>query len=46
MGTAIGGVAGCLVGGFIGYEGASRAAGRLYDWADANFTSVPETSAP
>jgi len=46
MGTAIGGVVGCLVGGFIGYESASRAAGRLYDWAEAKFTPVPETVAP
>jgi hypothetical protein len=46
LGTAIGGVAGCMAGAFIGYEGASRAAGRVYDWADATFTRVPETAAP
>src|SRR6478752_7942115 len=42
IGTAFGGVAGCLVGGFVGYEGASRAAGRLYDWGEAEFASLPE----
>jgi hypothetical protein len=46
LGTAIGGVAGCIAGGFIGYEGASRAAGRLYDWGEAAFVAVPETAAP
>lgn len=46
IGTALGGVAGCLVGGFVGYEGASRAAGRLYDWGEAEFASLPETAAP
>jgi hypothetical protein len=46
LGTPIGGVAGCIAGAFISYEGASRAAGRLYDWADATFTRVPETASP
>lgn len=46
LGTAIGGVAGCIVGGFIGYESASRAAGRLYDWGEAHFTPVQETAGP
>lgn len=44
MGTAIGGVVGCRR--LICYEGASRAAGRLYDWAEAKSTPVPETVAP
>ena len=45
MGTAVSGIAGWPVRGFIGHEGASRAAGRLYDWAEAKFTPVPETVA-
>ncbi len=45
LGTAIGRVAGCIVGGFIGYEGASAAAGRLYDWGMAHFSQVPELPA-
>ena len=41
-GTAVGGLLGCAAGGFIGYEGSSYAAGRLYDWADGTvFTKVP-----
>jgi hypothetical protein len=46
LGTAIGGVAGCLAGAFIGYEGASETAGRLYDWGEAQFVAAPETVAP
>ena len=41
LGTAIGAVGGCIVGGFIGYEGASAAAGWIYDWAEGTiFTQV------
>jgi hypothetical protein len=46
FGTAIGGVTGCIAGAFIGYEGASRSAGRLYDWGEAQFNAVPEVAAP
>jgi hypothetical protein len=46
IGTAVGGVAGCIAGGFIGYEGASRAAGRLYDWGEAQFRPLEETASP
>jgi hypothetical protein len=46
LGTAVGGIVGCAAGAFIGYEGASHAAGRIYDWADATFTRVPEAQAP
>ncbi|MEO6599770.1 MAG: hypothetical protein ABIQ16_07855 [Polyangiaceae bacterium] len=46
LGTAVGGSVGCLAGAFIGYEGFSRAAGRLYDWGDARFTRIPDSPAP
>ena len=45
LGTAIGGLGGCAVGGFVGYWGFSSAAARVYDWAEGTiFTRVPETS--
>lgn len=41
LGTAIGAVGGCIIGGFIGYEGASYATGWVYDWAEGTiFTPV------
>lgn len=46
VGTAIEGVVGCIAGGFIGYQGASAGAGRLYDWGEATFVPVPEMAAP
>jgi hypothetical protein len=47
LGTAIGGIVGCAVGGFIGYEAASSGAGRAYDWAENTiFTPVPASDTP
>ena len=46
-GTAIGGIGGCIVGGFAGYFAGEAAAGWLYDWAeDTFFTPLPEVSGP
>ena len=46
-GTAVGGVAGCVVGGVGGYWGASWAAAKAYDWVEElYFEAVPETSGP
>jgi hypothetical protein len=43
LGTAIGGFAGCFVGGIGGYVGASWAAGEAYDWVEETyFAPVPE----
>jgi len=47
LGTAIGGLAGCAVGAFIGYATAEAAAGYLYDWAeDTIFTKIQAESGP
>lgn len=47
LGTAAGGVVGCIVGGVGGYMGASYAAGELYDWAEETFfTPLPEVAGP
>lgn len=44
LGTAIGGIVGCAIGGFIGYEGFSAGAAYAYDWAEGTvFTPVPAT---
>lgn len=46
-GTAAGGVAGCIVGGFFGYLGFSWAAGKAYDWVEETyFEDVPQVPAP
>lgn len=43
LGTAIGGIGGCIVGGIGGYAGASWAAGHAYDWVEETFfEKVPE----
>lgn len=47
LGTAIGGIVGCVSGGFIGYEGFSAGAARVYDWAEGTiFTPVPVSDTP
>lgn len=47
LGIAIGGIAGCVVGGFIGYEGFSAGAGSVYDWAeDTIFVRVSASDKP
>lgn len=45
LGTAIGGIGGCIVGGIGGYAGASWAAGHAYDWIEETFFEpLPEAS--
>ena len=47
LGTAIGGVGGCIIGGVGGYFGGSALAGEVYDWAENTFfTPLPEVAAP
>lgn len=46
LGTAAGGISGCIIGGIAGYAGFSQVGGVVYDWADATFTPLPETDAP
>jgi hypothetical protein len=42
-GTAVGALAGCVVGGIGGYAGASWAAGQVYDWVEETyFEPAPE----
>lgn len=37
LGTAIGGVAGCIVGGGVGYWGGEKLGETVYDWAEGTF---------
>ena len=47
LGTAIGGIGGCIIGGGGGYWAASSAAGVVYDWGeDTFFTPLPSVAAP
>lgn len=47
LGTAVGGIGGCIIGGIGGYLGGSILAAEVYDWAeDTFFTPLPEMSAP
>src|SRR5579885_1247370 len=47
LGTVIGGLGGCIVGGIAGYAGASWAAGKTYDWVEETFFEpLPEMPAP
>ena len=46
LGTAIGGVGGCIIGGYMGYRGGSAMGGAVYDWAEAVFTPVPQIPPP
>lgn len=47
LGTAIGGIGGCIIGGAGGYYTASHLAGQVYDWAeDTVFTPLPAAEAP
>lgn len=44
-GNVVGGLAGCAVGGFIGYLTAERVAGYAFDWAEGTiFTPLAETT--
>jgi hypothetical protein len=47
LGTAIGGIGGCIIGGVGGYYGGSTLAGEVYDWAENTFfTPLPEIEGP
>lgn len=47
LGTAAGGIGGCIIGGIGGYWVASSVAGQVYDWTEGTvFTPLPETSQP
>jgi hypothetical protein len=47
LGTAVGGLAGCVIGGFIGYFTAEAVSGYAYDWAeDTVFTKLPALDQP
>lgn len=47
LGSAIGGISGCIIGGIGGYYGGSAIAGEVYDWADSTFfTPLPEVDGP
>ena len=47
LGTAAGGIVGCVIGGIRGYHGGSVVAGDVYDWAESTrTTALPEASAP
>lgn len=47
FGTAAGGIAGCIIGGYAAYEAGSVAAGEVFDWAEGTlFKPLPETQSP
>ena len=47
LGTAAGGVGGCIIGGMGGYFAGSAVAGEVYDWAaNTVFEPLPESAAP
>src|SRR6266851_361721 len=47
LGTAIGGIGGCIIGGIGGYYGGSIFGGEVYDWAENTFfTPLPEVAGP
>jgi hypothetical protein len=46
LGSAIGGIGGCIIGGIGGYYGGSAIGGEVYDWAESTFfTPLPEVEA-
>jgi hypothetical protein len=47
LGTAVGGIGGCIIGGIGGYYGGSVLGGDVYDWAENTFfTPLPQVAAP
>ena len=47
LGTAAGGIGGCIIGGVGGYFAGEKAGAIVYDWADGTFfTPVPQVAAP
>lgn len=46
VGTAIGGIGGCIIGGVAGYRVGVGIGGTGYDWAQTTFSQVPQIAAP
>ncbi len=46
VGTAIGGIGGCIIGGVAGYRVGVGIGGTVYDWAQTTFSQVPQIAAP
>ncbi|MBN9124946.1 MAG: hypothetical protein J0I60_09530 [Nitrosospira sp.] len=47
LGTAVGGIGGCIIGGIGGYRGGSILASEVYDWAEGTFFKpLPEAAGP
>jgi hypothetical protein len=46
VGTAVGGVGGCIIGGYIGYRAGAKIGNVVYDWGDAKFHPIPQLAAP
>ena len=47
LGTAVGGIGGCIIGGIGGYLGGSLLAADVYDWTEGTFfTKLPEEAPP
>jgi hypothetical protein len=45
-GTAVGGVIGCVIGGYGGYRGGVALGGEVYDWGEAYFAPLPVVETP
>jgi hypothetical protein len=46
VGTAVGGVGACIVGGYIGYRAGVKIGSVVYDWGDGKFHPVPQLATP
>ncbi len=46
IGTAVGGIGGCIIGGYAGYRVGVGMGGTVYDWAKTSFSAVPQVTAP
>jgi hypothetical protein len=45
-GNAIGGIGGCIIGGYFMYKAGEKLGGVVYDWGNATFSPVPQIPAP
>lgn len=46
LGTAAGGVCGCIIGGYGGYKAGEFVGGTVYDWAETVFAPLPQVKKP
>jgi hypothetical protein len=46
IGTAVGGICGCIIGGYGGYQAGTVVGGTVYDWANTVFRALPQVSDP